>query len=58
MIDQLKNEFWQQWRSEYLPTLQQVRSSWTGPPVELKLGDLVVVNDDKLLLDAGRSGAL
>ena len=47
-IDQLKEQFWNRWRGEYLPTLQRVRNDWTGPRTEIKVDDLVVINDDSL----------
>lgn len=45
-ITELKQRFWTRWLTEYLPSLQNVRNDWRGPPVTLKINDLVVLQLD------------
>lgn len=41
-VQQLANEFWRRWRSEYLQTLQ-VRQKWVSKAEEVRIGDVVHV---------------
>lgn len=42
----LSNMFWKRWLKEYLPTLRK-RTKWHAKSEPLKIGDLVLVVDDK-----------
>ncbi|KAM9741924.1 uncharacterized protein ACNS7B_012839 isoform 1-T4 [Menidia menidia] len=42
-VQALSNQFWNRWRREYLPTLQQ-RQKWTVSRRNLQVGDLVLLN--------------
>ncbi|XP_047024640.1 uncharacterized protein LOC124633456 [Helicoverpa zea] len=46
-IEQLRQQFWERWRREYLAELQQ-RTKWRRPDRELKVGDLVILKEDNL----------
>jgi len=43
----LANAFWRRWIREYLPTLQ-LRQKWTVPHRNFKVGDLVLIVDDRV----------
>jgi len=45
LLQQQQQQFWRQWSSEYLNTLQQ-RLKWRTPQSNLQVDDLVVVKDD------------
>lgn len=42
VVQELSNQFWRKWRSEYLQTLQ-VRQKWTSKTPEVAVGDIVHV---------------
>ena len=44
-VQALRDRFWDQWKTEYLPTLTH-RRKWTHDTPNLKPGQLVLVNDD------------
>ena len=44
-VQALRDRFWDQWKTEYLPTLTH-RRKWTQGTPNLKPGQLVLVNDD------------
>ena len=48
MCSAMANMFWGDFWHLYLPLLNH-RHKWVGPDGNLKVGDLVVVNDDPLL---------
>ena len=41
-IQFLANEFWNKWRKDYLPTLQE-HKKWTAPKINLEIGDIVLM---------------
>ncbi|XP_068713712.1 uncharacterized protein [Montipora capricornis] len=43
----LNNHFWQRWRGEYLQQLS-VRQKWVNEQLALKVGDAVLISEDKL----------
>jgi len=47
MVNRMSQHFWQRWRKEYLSILQ-TRSKWQRPGVNLAVGDLVFVRDDRV----------
>ncbi|KAG5865570.1 hypothetical protein JTB14_012750 [Gonioctena quinquepunctata] len=46
-IQKLNQHFWTRWSKEYLVELQ-TRNKWRHPMEDLKIGDLVLIRDDKL----------
>ena len=46
-LQQVLEHFWKRWSSEYLPTLQQ-RGKWQKIGPLLKIGDVVLIADDKI----------
>ena len=46
-IHYLANVFWKRWISEFLPTLQ-IRQKWLVPRVSFKVGDVVLIKDERL----------
>ncbi|XP_022183202.1 uncharacterized protein LOC111042814 [Myzus persicae] len=44
-IQQIVQQFWQRWRTEYLQSLQ-VRNKWQKPKQNLQIGDLVLIRED------------
>ncbi|XP_071944630.1 uncharacterized protein [Antedon mediterranea] len=46
-VQYLSNLFWQRWRKEYLPTMQE-RQKWFNPKRNLEMGDIVLVVDNSL----------
>ena len=44
-VQALANCFWRRWTNEYLPTLSK-RTKWTQPHRNLRVGDLVLVQDE------------
>jgi hypothetical protein len=44
-VQNLANQFWQQWRTDFLPTLQE-RKKWTKPQRNVKKDDIVLVIDE------------
>ena len=40
------DQFWKKWKQEYLPNLQK-RQKWLRPNRNIKVGDVVLVIDDK-----------
>lgn len=46
-VQHLANTFWNRWRCEYLPTLQN-RSKWQDVRPNLKKGDLVLLKDSQV----------
>ncbi|GFV99316.1 integrase catalytic domain-containing protein [Trichonephila clavipes] len=44
LIQQIKQEFWKRWSKNYLHHLQN-RPKWITPRADLKIGDLVVIQD-------------
>ncbi|XP_071964267.1 uncharacterized protein [Antedon mediterranea] len=46
-VQYLSNLFWQRWRKEYLPTMQE-RQKWFNPKRNLEIGDIVLVVDNSL----------
>ncbi|KAH8349495.1 hypothetical protein KR084_007732, partial [Drosophila pseudotakahashii] len=47
MLSALKQQFWQSWSKDYLSSLQQ-RKKWSIEGPDLKIGCLVLVNEDNL----------
>mgnify|MGYP001792639325 CR=1 FL=1 len=45
VVQELANQFWRKWRSEYLQTLQ-VRQKWTSKSPEVAVGDIVHVKEE------------
>ena len=45
VVQELANQFWGKWRSEYLQTLQ-VRQKWTSESPEVAVGDIVHVKEE------------
>ena len=45
LVQFLANQFWNRWRVEYLPALQQ-RSKWNKQHRNLKTDDIVLVKDE------------
>lgn len=45
-VEKLKQHFWKRWRSEYLNRLQ-ARPKWLRPKSIAKVGDLVLIADDR-----------
>ncbi|XP_044749746.1 uncharacterized protein LOC123310345 [Coccinella septempunctata] len=45
--EQMKQDFWKKWTSEYLSRLQQ-RSKWTDKKENMKIGDIVLVKQDNI----------
>ena len=43
----LANQFWERWKSEFLPTLQ-FRSKWQNPKCNLRVDDVVLIIDEDL----------
>ena len=50
VVQQLANQFWKRWRSEYLQTLQ-VRQKWIKKAPEVSVDDIVLVSKDSLRND-------
>lgn len=46
-VQQIQQQFWQRWKSEYLTELQQ-RSKWKRKEPEIIVGSLVLLKDDNL----------
>lgn len=46
-VQQFAQEFWQEWKSEYLRYLTQ-RQKWTKKSENVKVGDVVILKDDDL----------
>lgn len=46
LLSKMKKSFWDRWQKEYLPTLQQVTNKWRGKPIQINVGDLVIVQLD------------
>lgn len=44
-IQQLVQQFWQRWRTEYLQSLQ-MRNKWQNVKPNLQIGDLVFIRED------------
>jgi hypothetical protein len=44
-VQLITNQFWERWRKEYLQQLQS-RQKWTASERNLKVGDLVLINDE------------
>lgn len=44
-VQQLVQQFWQRWRTEYLQSLQN-RSKWSKVEENLRVGDLVLIRED------------
>ena len=44
-VTRMRNEFWRQWKAEYLQTLQ-ARTKWKDPLANPRLGDLVLVRSE------------
>lgn len=47
LVEQLRCNFWERWRKEYLAELQQ-RTKWRSRQINLKKGDLVVFKEPNL----------
>ncbi|XP_063697861.1 uncharacterized protein LOC134828804 [Culicoides brevitarsis] len=47
LLKQLKQEFWKQWSSEYLHTLQK-RTKWQTPAKNMEIGQIVLIKDERL----------
>ena len=45
----ITQQFWDQWRREYLPTLT-TRNKWTQPSKNVQVGDLVLVHDTQSII--------
>ncbi|XP_075157882.1 uncharacterized protein LOC142231148 [Haematobia irritans] len=45
-VEKLKQHFWKRWHGDYLNRLQ-ARPKWLKPRAEAKVGDLVLVSDEK-----------
>lgn len=46
-VQHLANEFWYRWKREFLQTLQ-TRSKWIKPHRNMKIGDIVLLKEEKL----------
>lgn len=46
LLKQMSQQFWNRWRKEYLHTLQQ-RNKWATPNLNLKVDDLVMIDDSQ-----------
>jgi len=46
-VQHLANEFWLRWKKEYIQSLQQ-RQKWNQAKRNVKVGDIVLVKDEKL----------
>jgi hypothetical protein len=46
-VQHLANEFWDRWRKEFLKLLQ-TRQKWLRPKRNLKVGDVVILQNDEL----------
>ena len=46
-VQYLANWFWSRWRKEYIHDLQE-RSKWNNVKRNLRVGDTVLVSDDKV----------
>ncbi|KAK7898591.1 hypothetical protein WMY93_019444 [Mugilogobius chulae] len=46
-VQALANQFWTQWRKEYLPNLQR-RQKWTTHRKDLEVGDVVLLKDKQV----------
>ena len=42
-----KSQFWKRWIPEYLPELAK-RNKWRDPQVNVKVSDLVLINDENI----------
>lgn len=51
------NMFWRRWLHEYLPTLNP-RRKWNQTDVNVKIGDIVLVLDDKVPRNEWRKGVV
>ncbi|CAG7784723.1 unnamed protein product [Allacma fusca] len=47
LCQQITQEFWKRWHTEYLATLQQ-RPKWASEEDNIKIGTLVLIKDDRL----------
>ena len=47
LVQRISTDFWRQWRSRYLQSLQS-RSKWKTPSPNVKVGDIVVLKDETL----------
>ena len=48
MVQYLSYVFWCRWIKEYLPRLQE-RQQWSRPVLNLQIGDVMLLADDKTL---------
>ena len=46
-VQHLATEFWDRWRKEFLKSLQ-TRQKWLRPKINLKVGDVVILQNDEL----------
>lgn len=46
-IEQLRQQFWERWRREYVAELQE-RTKWRTRQYELRVGDLVILKEENL----------
>ena len=46
-VQYLANEFWNRWKTEFLPTLQ-TRRKWTSAQPNLKIDDVVLIMDERV----------
>ncbi|XP_064621743.1 uncharacterized protein LOC135484295 [Lineus longissimus] len=44
-VQAMANQFWQQWRTDFLPTLQE-RKKWVNPTRNVMINDIVLVIDE------------
>ncbi|XP_066597121.1 uncharacterized protein [Prorops nasuta] len=47
LLSRLQQHFWKKWSREYLHHLQE-RNKWKGPTTNFRVGQLVVINDERL----------
>ncbi|XP_047528971.1 uncharacterized protein LOC125066490 [Vanessa atalanta] len=46
-LEQIRQHFWRRWQHEYLAELQQ-RTKWRVPDIPLRLGDLVLLQEENM----------
>ena len=56
-VQYLTNHFWRRWLKEYLPTLT-IRSKWRDHVRNIKLGDLVLIEDNSVQRGKWRMGRI
>ena len=54
----LLNSFWTRWRKDYLLDLKSAHKCDTPKPTELKVGDVVLIGEDKMPRQTWRTGLI